>query len=265
MKKRRLPDPGILVEDGAVIVIRKPGGLLTQAPPGIDSLELRVKQFLKERDQKQGEVYLGVPHRLDRPVSGVMVVVKNVRAANRISEQIRERTVNKTYWALVAGSPAEPEGTWTDWMRKLPDEAKSEIVEEDHPDAKQAKLVYRTLAEKKISIPGDEPQTSDPILFSLLEIRLETGRTHQIRLQCSARGLPIVGDSQYSSEISFGPQVIDFRKRWIGLHARELGFTHPIGKYPIDVQAPLFRHWLPYQSLLSTHLNEDDFAMESLD
>ena len=91
----QLPEPDILLEQGAVIVLNKPGGLLTQAPPGIDSLEFRTKQFLKRRDEKPGKVYLGVPHRLDRPVSGVMVVVKNVRAAKRISDQIQERTVVK--------------------------------------------------------------------------------------------------------------------------------------------------------------------------
>ena len=131
-----LPPPEILLEQGAVILLNKPGGLLTQGPPGIDSLELRVKSFLKVRDEKPGKVYLGVPHRLDRPVSGVMVVVKNVRAANRISKQIRERSVSKTYWTVVAGNVQADAGRWEDWMRKIPDQAKSEIVPELHETAK---------------------------------------------------------------------------------------------------------------------------------
>ena len=106
-----LPPPDILLEQGAVILLNKPGGLLTQGPPGIDSLELRVKSFLKVRDEKPGKVYLGVPHRLDRPVSGVMVVVKNVRAANRISEQIRERTVSKNL--LDRRGRKRRSGRWT--------------------------------------------------------------------------------------------------------------------------------------------------------
>ena len=124
----RLPEPEILIERGAVLVLNKPGGLLTQAPPGIDSLELRTKQFLKIRDEKPGKVYLGVPHRLDRPVSGVIVVTKNIRATQRISSQIQLRTVTKRYWAVVEGAVLQDQGTWTDTMRKIPDEAKSELV-----------------------------------------------------------------------------------------------------------------------------------------
>ena len=105
-----LPPPDIILENGACILLNKPGGLLTQGPPGIDSLEIRVKQFLKVRDEKPGKVYLGVPHRLDRPVSGVMVVVKNVRAAKRLAEQFRERTVSKTYWAVVEGVVEQDSG-----------------------------------------------------------------------------------------------------------------------------------------------------------
>ena len=188
-----------------------------------------MKQFLKVRDEKPGKVYLGVPHRLDRPVSGVMVVVKNVRAAQRISEQLRERTVTKTYWAMVDGTVESESGTWTDWMRKIPDEAKSEIVAADHPDAKKAILHYQVLH----SATGK----------SLIEIELETGRTHQIRLQCATRGLPIVGDSLYDSQSTFGPETFDLRKRWIALHARRLAFVHPISKEPIDQTAPIPEHW----------------------
>lgn len=251
MSQAKLPAPDILLEDGAVLVCNKPGGLLTQGPPGIDSLELRMKQFLKVRDEKPGKVYLGVPHRLDRPVSGVIVVVKNVRAAKRISEQFRERTVIKKYWAVVegvvgaGGSTAEQSnvgatGTWTDWMRKLPDQAKSAIAPEDHPDAKHAVLHFSVLA-------ATESRT-------LLEIELETGRTHQIRIQCASRGFPIVGDSLYGSELSFGPEVMDLRKRWIALHARRLGFVHPISKEDIDETSPIPEHWdsfAEFQSILS--------------
>lgn len=222
------------------MVINKPGGLLTQGPPGIDSLEVRVKQFLIKRENKPGKAYLGVPHRLDRPVSGVMVVVKNVRAAKRISEQIRERSVTKKYWAIVAGhvgaaeAPDAPSTRWQNWMRKIPDEAKSEIVDADHPDAKTAELYCRVLECTTLSNLGD---------ISLLEIELITGRTHQIRLQTSTRGFPILGDRLYGSKASFGPQTIDLRKRWIGLHARELGFVHPIDKDPVHQICPLPTHW----------------------
>lgn len=224
-----LPPPEILLESGAVLLLNKPGGLLTQGPPGIDSLELRTKQFLIEREQKPGKAYLGVPHRLDRPVSGVMVVTKNVRAAQRISEQIQARTVTKTYWALVEGRVQPGAGTWIDFLRKLPDEAKSEVVDQEHPDAKRAVLHFRVL------------QTTNEL--SLVEIELETGRTHQIRLQCAARGFPIIGDELYGATRPFGPETLDLRKRWIGLHARRLAFEHPMLRTPVDQTAPLPQHW----------------------
>lgn len=211
------------------MVMNKPGGLLTQGPPGIDSLELRTKQFLKIRDEKPGKVYLGVPHRLDRPVSGAMVVVKNVRAAKRLSEQFQVRSVTKKYWTVVAGSPEQESGTWRNWMRKIPDEAKSEIIAHDHPDAKSAVLHFQILARSEA--------------ITLVEIELETGRTHQIRLQCSSRGLPIVGDELYGSQMAFGPETDDLRKRWIALHARRLAFTHPISQKSIDQTAPVPDHW----------------------
>ena len=209
--------------------MNKPGGLLTQGPPGIDSLELRTKHFLKVRDEKPGKVYLGVPHRLDRPVSGAITVVKNVRAAQRISKQIEQRSVTKTYWAVVGGVVDSSDGMWEDSMRKVPDEARSEIVPADHPDAKRAQLKYRSIATNGSG--------------TLLEIELITGRTHQIRLQCGSRGLPILGDELYGSEEAFGPETTDLRKRWIALHARRLAFEHPISKEPVDQTAPLPEWW----------------------
>ena len=209
--------------------MNKPGGLLTQGPPGIDSLELRTKQFLKVRDQKPGKVYLGVPHRLDRPVSGAIAVVKNIRAAKRLSEQLQARSVMKKYWTVVAGKLEQKSGTWSDWMRKIPDEARSEIVPPDHPEAKLAVLHYDVLARSESS--------------TLVEIELETGRTHQIRLQCSSRGLPILGDELYHSRIPFGPPTDDLRKRWIALHARRLAFVHPISQDPVDQTAPVPEYW----------------------
>ncbi len=229
MIPNNLPPPEILLERGAVMVLNKPGGLLTQGPPGIDSLEWRTKAYLKSRENKPGNVYLGVPHRLDRPVSGVLVVVKNVRAAQRISQQLQDRTVNKTYWAVVEGRIIDDAGTMTDTMRKLPDEPKSAIVSADHPDAKTAILHYSVLGR------GDQ--------LTWLEIELETGRTHQIRLQCSARGFPIVGDTMYGATTMFGEPTMDQRKRWIALHARRLSFEHPIDHEPVDVTANLTDHW----------------------
>ena len=229
MPNLELPPPDVLIESGAVLIVNKPGGLLTQAPPGIDSLELRTKRWLIVRDNKPGKAYLAVPHRLDRPVSGIMVLAKNVRAARRISEQFQERTVTKIYWAVVEGVPDAAQGQWIDFMRKIPDEAKSEIVPANHPDAKKAILNFRVLHS------ADEK--------SLIQIELETGRTHQIRLQCGSRGHCILGDELYGSTAKFGPITRDIRKRWIALHSRKIGLTHPMEKTPLEATAPFSDHW----------------------
>lgn len=219
----------ILYEEGPCLVVNKPPGLLTQAPPGIDSLELRIKRFLKEREQKPGGVYLGVPHRLDRPVSGVMVFAKHVRAARRISEQFEGRLVRKTYWALVEGNVQPNEGTWTDYLKKLENEPRAIVVDKFDPEGRPAILHYRVL--KRFDA------------MTWLEIELETGRMHQIRVQCSSRGHALLGDELYGSTQSFGPVVIDQRERLIALHSRTLKFKHPMTGEPLTISAPLTDWW----------------------
>jgi len=232
----------ILYELGPCLVVAKPGGLLTQAPPGIDSLELRIKRFLKIRDQKPGRVYLGVPHRLDRPVSGAMVFARHVRAARRISEQFENRTVQKKYWAVVEGCIRPEQGTWSDFIRKIPDEARAEIVDREHPEGRIAVLHYRVLA----FLDG----------ATWLEIELETGRMHQVRVQAASRAHPVIGDAQYGSTASFGPQTADPRGRWIALHSRSLRFRHPMTREIVFQTAPLPQPW---QGLdLPPHVLSDD-------
>ncbi len=219
----------VLYEEGPCLVIAKPGGVLTQAPPGVDSLEIRIKQFLKTRDLKPGNVYLATLHRLDRPVSGVMVFAKHVRAARRLASQFQNRTVQKTYWAWVEG-PVDPlTGTWTDYVRKVPDVARAEIVDDQHPDGRIAVLHYRVLG------------VQDGV--SWLEIELETGRMHQIRLQAGHRGHPIVGDVLYGARLPFGPQTAEPRERCIALHAQSLRFLHPMTCVPVCQTAPLPAAW----------------------
>lgn len=224
-----MPGFDILYEHGPVLVVNKPPGLLTQAPPGIDSLELRVKRFLKEREQKPGGVYLGVPHRLDRPVSGVIVLAKHVRAARRICEQFEARTVRKIYWALVEGNVAEDAGTWTDQLKKLENEPRAVVVDASDVEGRTAVLHYRVLQR----LPA----------ATLIEIELETGRMHQIRVQCASRGYPLLGDDHYGAIQPFGPQSIDQRELLIALHARNLQFRHPMTDEPLSVSAPLTAWW----------------------
>lgn len=219
----------ILYEEGPCLAVAKPAGLLTQAPPGIDSLEARIKTFYKARESKTGNVYLGVPHRLDRPASGAMVFARHVRAARRLSEQFEARTVRKTYWALVAGTGLPERDTWRDFVRKIPDQPRAEVVASDHPDAREAVLHYRVL------------DTSDG--WTWLEIELETGRMHQVRLQAASRGRPVVGDAFYGSKLPFGVQHEDERMRAIALHARRLDFRHPMTHVDVSVTAPLPADW----------------------
>jgi len=219
----------ILYERGPCLVVAKPGGVLTQAPPGIDSLEVRIKRYLKARDHKPGKVYLGIPHRLDRPVSGAMVFARHVRAARRLAEQFERRTVEKTYWAVVEGRVCPDRGTWTDWIRKIPDVAQAEIVPHGHPEGRLAVLHYRVLAH----LAG----------ASWLEITLETGRMHQVRVQAGWRGHPVLGDAQYGSTRPFGPRAEDPRDRWIALHGRSLRFHHPMTGEVVFQVAPLPEPW----------------------
>lgn len=223
------PAVEILLEQGPCLVVNKPPGLLTQAPPGIDSLERRVKAYLKQRENKPGNVYLGVPHRLDRPASGALVLARHVRAARRLAEQFEARTVRKVYWACVAGEVVPAEGTWRDWVRKVPDEPRAELVPPEHPDAREAILHYRTLG---VFAWG-----------TWLEIELETGRTHQVRIQAAARGHPVLGDALYGSKVPFGPPVEDWRLQPIALHGRQLHFRHPMTHEPLEVIAPAPPLW----------------------
>lgn len=221
--------PDILVEDERFLVVNKPGGLLTQAPPEIDSLEDSVRDWLRERQDDSSRPYVGIPHRLDRPASGVMIVGRDRKSTKALSSQFEMRRVEKTYWALVEGSVENGHGQWTDYLRKLPNEARSEIVKGDAEGAQFARLRYKVL----LPLPT----------ATLLEIELETGRTHQIRLQSASRFHPILGDDMYGSTMQFGPQTDDSRQRWIALHARRLVFFHPKTDQRVEVVAPLPIHW----------------------
>jgi 23S rRNA pseudouridine1911/1915/1917 synthase len=226
-----MPDPPtILFEDNHCIAVAKPAGLLTQGvPPGIPTLEAQVKAYLKERYHKAGNVYLGIPHRLDRPVSGVVVFARNTKAARRLAEQFRDRQVTKVYWAAVEGDVQPPEGVWEDWLRKLADEARYERTEPGEPGARQALLAYRRLR----ACDGG----------TLLELRPQTGRMHQLRLQAALRDRPVRGDVLYGAKLPFGPPAELPRDRVIALHARSLTFLHPIRYEPLTVVAPLPAAW----------------------
>ena len=224
-----LPPPEILYENGPCLVVNKPPGLLTQAPPGIDSIEVRIKAFLKAREGKPGNVYLGVPHRLDRPASGVDGLRQARPGHAAAGRAVRGPAGHEGLLGLRRGPRQPAPGTWQDHLRKVPDEARAEVVPADHPEGRPAVLHYRTLMTAEWG--------------TWLEIELETGRTHQVRVQSSSRGHPVLGDRQYGSGTPFGPQHDDARLGAIALHARSLTFRHPMTQEQVEVIAPAPAYW----------------------
>jgi 23S rRNA pseudouridine1911/1915/1917 synthase len=231
--------PEILFEDNHCLALAKPAGLLTQGvPPGIPTLEAMAKDYLRQKYGKPGNVYLGIPHRLDRPVSGVVLFARNTKAARRLAEQFQARRVKKVYWALVEPSPEgtlpPDEGVWEDWLLKVRDEARSLAVGPQTPGAREAVLHFRRL---RHSPEG-----------ALLEVQPVTGRMHQIRVQAAVRGWPVWGDVLYGSRRPFGPPAELPRDRVIALHARGLTFLHPIRYEPVTLTAappPAWDGWAP--------------------
>jgi RluA family pseudouridine synthase len=219
----------ILYEDADCIVLNKPSALLTQAPRGIDSLEARVREYVRWKYHRTGHIYVGVPHRLDRPASGAIVMGLRLKSTQRLAKQFERREVQKTYWVIVEGLVSPESGTWRDTMRKVPGRAHSEMVTADHPESQTAVLTYRVVARSANT--------------SWLEVELETGRTHQIRLQAAARGYPVVGDTTYGAAGEFGTKEADPRERPIALHSRRLGFRQPKTRDRIEIVAPVPVLW----------------------
>jgi 23S rRNA pseudouridine1911/1915/1917 synthase len=218
-----MPGPlKILLEDNHLLAVIKPPGLATMGvAAGEPSLLTLAKDYLKKKYTKPGNVYLGVVSRLDEPVSGVVVFARTSKAAARLSEQFRSRSVEKIYWGVVEGRLEPPSGEWIDVVAKDETARRMRRVSAAAPEAREARLRYRRL---KV-LPA----------ASLVEFELETGRKHQIRLQCSLHGHPILGDRKYGSTRPFPDGI--------ALHARRLAFDHPITKARIELEASLPRSW----------------------
>jgi 23S rRNA pseudouridine1911/1915/1917 synthase len=195
-----------------------------------------LRDFLASRDPTHPP-YLAILHRLDRPVSGVILFATRRKAAHKISKQFERRGVKKVYWAWVEGVPAPPEGIWRDFIRKVHGIAQAELVSTDHPEGREALTRYRVQGTGK---PG-----------SWIELEPLTGRTHQLRVQSASRGHPILGDELYGSNVLFGPPTDDFRARVIALHSRLLTFEHPVSRQLVTVEADLPGYWASVQDELS--------------
>ncbi|MFM7149316.1 MAG: RluA family pseudouridine synthase [Gemmataceae bacterium] len=224
----------VIFEDNHCLALVKPGGLLTQGvPDGIPTLESWARDYLREKYHKKGRVYLGIPHRLDRPVSGVVLFARSSKAAARLAEQFRDRLVKKTYWGLIEcrdGDPQPPpEGIWEDWLRKLQNESRTEVLPGETEGARHAVLRFQ----RRGLIPTGAWMEFYPV----------TGRMHQIRVQAASRGWPILGDAFYGASRDFVAGIESARDRPIALHARELEFLHPIRYEPVRLVAPVSSPW----------------------
>ncbi|MEJ2595078.1 MAG: RNA pseudouridine synthase, partial [bacterium] len=207
----------ILYEDNHLIAVNKlPSEIVQGDKTGDMPLSEIVKSYIKKKYDKPGEVYLGVIHRLDRPVSGVTVFARTSKALARMNELVKNRRMKKTYWAIVKNLPPEPEGTLIHYLLRNPRKNKSFVSRKASSGSKEAILRYRLIAESET--------------YYLLEIDLETGRHHQIRAQLSAMGCPIRGDLKYGFDRS-NPDAS------ISLHARSIDFIHPVKKEKVRITA----------------------------
>lgn len=209
----------ILYEDNHLISVNKKASDLVQGDKtGDESLDLQVKKYLKKKYNKPGDVFLGVVHRLDRPVSGALLFARTSKALARLNTMFSTRKVRKIYWAVVKERPPEDEDTLTHFMKKNEQQNKSYAHNTEVRGSKNATLSYRLIGRS--------------VSYYLLEVELHTGRHHQIRAQLAAIGCPIMGDLKYGFSRSNEDGSIS-------LHARRLIITHPVSKEEITITAPV--------------------------
>ncbi len=209
----------VIFEDNHIIVINKRPGDIVQGDKTSDTpLSEVVKEYIKHKYNKPGNVYLGVVHRLDRPTSGIVLFAKTSKALPRLNKLFADKVAKKTYWAIVKQIPEKTSDTLIHWLKRNPKQNKSYAHKNEVPESKKAILEYRLI--KKMD------------RYALLEIDLQTGRHHQIRSQLSGIGSPIKGDLKYGFDRSNANGSIH-------LHARRLEFVHPVKKETITLEAPL--------------------------
>lgn len=212
----------ILYEDNHLLAVAKPPGLATMGvPAGEPSLLEVARDYIKQKYNKPGKVYLGIVSRLDAPVTGVVLLARTSKAASRLTELFRAGDVDKRYLAVVEAVPEPAEDRCVDWVRKDERHRRMHVAATGNPEAKEARLRYRTLEEVAKG--------------TLLEVVLETGRKHQIRLQLAHRGWPIVGDRKYGARTTL--------PEGIALHAERLRLMHPIRKTELDLRAEIPSVW----------------------
>ena len=208
----------VLYEDNHLVVVNKaPGEIVQGDKTGDKPLSEEVKEYLKVKYNKPGNVFCGVTHRLDRPTSGIVVFAKTSKALSRLNAMFKNNEIDKTYWAVVKKLPEKTEATLTHYLIKNERTNKSTAYDVEKPNTKKSVLHYKVIGQSQN--------------YNLLEVDLETGRHHQIRCQLSKIGSPIKGDLKYGAERS-NPDGS------ISLHARKIAFVHPVSKEKIEVVAP---------------------------
>lgn len=207
----------VVYEDNHIIIVSKRSGEIVQGDKtGDKTLADEVKAYIKEKYAKPGNVFLGITHRLDRPVWGLVVFARTSKALVRLNDMFREGNVNKTYWAICQNAPEVPEATLTHWLTRNERQNKSYAYDKEVPGAKKAVLHYRTIGKSE--------------RYTLIEVKLMTGRHHQIRCQLAKIGCPIKGDLKYGARRS-NPDGS------ISLLARKIEFAHPVSKEHICVES----------------------------
>lgn len=213
----------ILYEDNHLLIVNKKVGEIIQGDKtGDECLADAYKAFIAMRDNKPGKVFMGIPHRLDRPVSGICILAKTGKALERMTAMFRDGEVHKYYWALVCSEPRNREEQLENWLGRNEKQNKAYIVPEKKGEAKLAKLIYRYIAKTE--------------RYFLVEVQLLTGRHHQIRCQLSGAGMVIKGDLKYGAPRS-NPDG------GICLHARRINFVHPVKKEEMTIEAPVPSSW----------------------
>ncbi len=223
----------VLYEDNHIIAVNKHNAEIVQGDKtGDDALCDRVKDYIKEKYNKPGDVYLGVVHRIDRPVSGVVLFARTSKAAARLSKMFLDKEIKKTYWAVVKNLPEEDQGRLVHHMIKNQEKNRSSAYDKPKKNSKEAILNYRLV--------------SSSANYHLLEVDLETGRHHQIRCQLAKIGCPIRGDLKYGASRSN-------KGGGINLHARKVEFMHPVKKEPMVIVAPVPKEdnlWKEFQNVM---------------
>ncbi len=209
----------VIYEDNHIILVNKASSEIVQGDKTGDTpLSETVKQYIKEKYHKPGNVFLGVTHRLDRPVSGLVLFARTSKALSRLNEMFKTKEIKKTYWAIVKNQPPAPAGELVHWLVRNEKQNKSYAYDREVKDSKKAILDYKVIGRSEH--------------YYLLEINLQTGRHHQIRCQLAKMGCPIKGDLKYGAQRS-NPDGS------ICLHARRIEFVHPVSKEKMSFEAPV--------------------------